>query len=109
MPKHHVLIDSARSIPSKRSKPRPSINWDICILCREVKNESLQCPLKSTKQPAGSGYTSLAEDLLRFQTLQHMPMNLDLDQLDDGNGIEATLQAHKVQQPITSTLCNMIL
>ena len=59
-----------------------------------------------------------------------MPMDLDLDQLDDGNGIEATLQAHKsvwhkkcrlkfnkksydeqswrescmVQQPITSTL-----
>uniref|UniRef100_UPI00358E7FAB uncharacterized protein isoform X1 n=2 Tax=Myxine glutinosa TaxID=7769 RepID=UPI00358E7FAB len=92
MPKRHILMGPTQ--PST-SKPPPSTNWDICVLCQVVTDESLQCPLRSTKQPVGSGYASLAEDLLRFQTLQHMPMDLNLERLDDGDGIESTLNAHK--------------
>ena len=95
MPKHHILIDPSKPMTPKRCKPPPSINWDICVLCKEVTNDALQCPFKSTKQPIGSGYASLAEDLLQFQTLQHMPMDFNLDELDDGNGIEYTLKANK--------------
>ena len=64
------------------------------MLCQVVTDEPLQCPLRPTKQPVGSGYASLAEDLLRFQTLPHMPMDLRLERLDDGNGIESTLREH---------------
>ncbi len=42
----------------------------------------------------GSGYVSLAKDLLQFQDLGHMPTELNLDRLDDGGGVEATLIAH---------------
>ena len=42
-------------------------------------------------------YTSLAEDLLRFQDLQHMPMGLSLNMLNDGDGVETTRRAHSVQ------------
>ena len=55
----------------------------------------MQCPLRSTKQSVGSGYASLEEDLLRFNTLHRMPKDINLDRLDDGNGIEVTLKAHK--------------
>ena len=65
------------------------------MLCKEVTNDALQCPFKSTKQPIGTGYASWAEDLLRFQTLQHMPMDFNLGGLDDGNGIDYTLKANK--------------
>lgn len=77
--KHHILMDPTQPSTSKRSKPPPSTNWDICVLCQVVTDESLQCPLRSTKQPVGSGYASLAEDLLQFQTLQHMPMDINLE------------------------------
>ena len=97
MPKHHILVDPTQPSTSKRSKPPPSTNWDICVLCQIVTDESLQCPLRSTKQPVGSGYASLAEDLLRFQTVQHMPMDLNLLRLDDGDGIESTLKAHRAE------------
>ena len=60
----------------------------------EIPGESLQCPLRSTKKPIGSVCASLAEDLLQFQDLQHMPMNLQLERFDDGNGVEATLRTH---------------
>lgn len=49
------------------------------------------------KQPVDSGYASLAEDLLRFHTLQHIPMDLNLERLDDGDDIESTLKAHRAE------------
>ena len=97
MPNRHILIDPTQPSTLKRSKPPPSTNWDICVLCQAVTDESLQCPLRSTKQSVGSGYASLAEDLFRFQTLQHMPMDINLERLDDGDGRESTLKAHRAE------------
>ena len=99
MSKRHSLVDP-RTQPSasssKQSEPAPSTNWDICVLCQEVTDEPLQCPLRNTKkQSVGSGYVSLAEDLARFRTLQHMPMDLNLERLNDEDGIESTLRRHK--------------
>lgn len=95
---HAKASHSAQPSSSKRSKLLPSFNWDICVLCQEGTNEPLQCPLRSTKQSTiGSGYASLAEDLLRFQTIQHMPMDIKLEQLDEGDGIESTLKAHQAK------------
>lgn len=90
-------MDPTQPSSSKQSKPPPSTNWDICVLCQVVTDEPLQCPLRSTKQSVGSGYVSLTEDLLRFRTLQHKPMDLNLERLDDGDGIESTLKRHKAE------------
>ena len=43
----------------------------------------------------GSGYRSLAEQLISFNELGHMPINVDIKQLDDGGGIEATLARYR--------------
>ncbi len=40
---------------------------------------------------------SLARDLLELQELRQIPAELDLDRLDDGNGIEATLMTNRAQ------------
>ena len=97
MSKRHILIDPTQPSTSKQSKPPPSTNWNICVLCQVVTDESLQCSFRSTKQPIDNGYASLAEDILRFHTLQHMPMDLNLERLDDVNGIEYTLKAHSAE------------
>ena len=97
MSKRHSLMDPTQPSSSKQSKPPPSTNWDICVLCQVVTDEPLQCPLRNKrKQSVGSGYVSLAEDL-QFRTLQHMPMDLNLEQLDDGDGMEFTLKRHKAK------------
>jgi len=97
MSKRHFLMDPSQLSTSKQSKLSQSTNWDVCVLCQVATDESLQCPLRSTKPTIGSGYASLAEDLLRFQTLQHMPLDLSLERLNDGDGIESTLKAHRAQ------------
>lgn len=96
MSKRHSLVDpTAQPSTSTVSKPAPSTNWDICVLCQAVTDEPLLCPLRNTKkQSVGSGYVSLAEDLVRFRALQHIPMDLNLERLDDGDGIESTLRRH---------------
>ena len=105
MAKRHILVDPNQPSTSKQPKLAARTNWELCILYQtETSDESLQCPLRSTKKHIGSGYASLAEDLLRFKNLQHMPMNLQVERLDDGDGVEATLRtvaqemSPKVQQ-----------
>ncbi|KAG0714314.1 hypothetical protein GWK47_014403 [Chionoecetes opilio] len=48
-------------------------------------------------KPSGSGYASLTEDLLQFKGLLHSPMELNVNRLDDGDGVEATLRTHSAQ------------
>ena len=43
----------------------------------------------------GSGHRSLVEQLISFNELGHMPINIDIKQLDDGGGIEATLARNR--------------
>ena len=95
MAKRHIMIDYMQPPTPKQSKPPSTTNWELCILCQVKADEPLQCPLRSTKSSHGSGYVSLTENLHLFQGLQHMPMELNLERLDKGDGIEAT-QEHMV-------------
>ena len=91
MAKRHVLVD----VVTPTSKKHCVINWELCVLCQEDTKATLECPAKSTKAPIGSGYKSLAEHLIQFQSIGHMPMDIDIETLDDGDGIDATMMRHK--------------
>ena len=38
----------------------------------------------------------LHEHLMQFKLLEHMPVDIDINRLDDGYGIEATLMRHQL-------------
>ena len=91
MAKNFALIDASKVISK-----RPCItNWNLCVLCQLDTNAALECPARSTRPTSGSGYKSLAEHLIQFQSLGHVPMDIDINMLDDGDGIEATLMRHQ--------------
>ena len=48
-------------------------------------------------KPIDIGYVSLTEGLTQFNGHRHMPMDLNVNRLDDGDGIEATLTRRSVQ------------
>ena len=89
-----ILVDAETPTP-KRISITSKINRDLCILCQE-NGKGLQCPyaVKNNKASVGSGYKTLAEQLTNFSELGHMPIDVDIKQLDDGDGIEATLMRH---------------
>ena len=89
--KNYALIDT--SIPLSK---RPCItNWKLCFLCQVDTKAALYCPARSKKPNFGTGYKSLAEHLIQFQSLGHMPMGIDINRLDNEDGIEATLMRHQ--------------
>ena len=82
--------------PRTETKAQPvSIDWKLCVLCQERKEESLQCPANSKKTDLGAGYKTLAENLLLFNELGMVPFAINLEQLNDGSGVENTLLKNK--------------
>ena len=91
MSKRHVVIHAGTPAP----KQACATNWAICVLCQQVTQEALQCPARSSKAPIGSGYTSLAQHLLQFNAHGHMPMDIDIERLDEGDGLEITMRRNQ--------------
>ena len=90
MAKRHKLVNASTPAPKKRS----SIDWSLCVLCQAKTGVPMQYPTRSTREPCGSGYKSLAHHLRKFEELGYNPVNVSTSLLDDGDGIEATLMKH---------------
>jgi len=91
MAKRHSLVDTSTPLPLK--KPRVT-DWNLCVFCQKHTKTGLECPARSHKAPIGSGYKSLAEHLAQFEMHKSMPLEIDLNRFNDGDGIEATLMRH---------------
>ena len=89
-------MNISEPVPSKQSRPPSLTNWEQCVLCQNQTSDVLQCPARSSKKP-GAGYVTMAENLRKFQELGHVPLEIDLRRLDNGDGIEATLKAHSAK------------
>ena len=93
MEKTFKLVESELSAPSMSSGHLTVTNWKLCVICQEEKGEPLTCPSKSRRKDVGSGYRSLAENLKEFYDLGQLP--IQLERLDEGQGIEMTMVANK--------------
>ena len=76
---------------------QPLTDWTECIICQKAATEALRCPAESKRGTQGAGYKNLADLLQGFRMAGELPKNLDLSRLDDGGGIEATLNEHKAK------------
>uniref|UniRef100_UPI00358E1F74 uncharacterized protein n=1 Tax=Myxine glutinosa TaxID=7769 RepID=UPI00358E1F74 len=93
MSKSFQLVGLERPVPSTSTHPTQT-NWKLCIICQEDKAESLTCPSQSKRKDSGSGYSSLAANLIRFSELGQLPGTLQLERLNEGYGIEAAMVAN---------------
>ncbi len=94
MAKVYKIMDSEQ--PST-SSPNLPFDWSKCILCQEDTAEVLRCPVESTHDKQGEGYTTITDLLMGFNKINCLPRSLNLSRLDDGEGIEATLKHHKAK------------
>ena len=92
--KRHALVNPALSSTTKQPKPSFAINWELCVLCETETGEALQCPTRSSKLSVGIGNMSPAENLKQFKDLGIVPMDLDVEKLNKGIGIQETLMIH---------------
>ena len=84
--------------PSAKSAKQPAsialTNWALCFLCQEDDKDTLLVDPQRNKDESvkTSTYKSMADRLVEFQSYGKIPMNINLDRLDDGTGITNTLQ-----------------
>lgn len=64
-------------------KPTQTIDWLKCILCQLDTKEPLTSPTRA-------GYKTIAQNIIQFNELDCMPIQIVISHLDHGNGIEAT-------------------
>ena len=95
MSKRPTLMDFTQPSTSKQLKPPSSTNWEICAFC-QVSQVNL-CNVHSDQQSSllVVGMHLWLKTSFNFETLNHMPRNINLERLDDGDGIESTLKAHR--------------
>ena len=69
-------------------------NWTKGINCHMHKEEQfVRCPANSTRSCV-SGYETFVSNLLEFERLGEIPLGVDPKRLDDGEGIQQTLENH---------------
>ena len=85
-------VSQAGTSDQCNSAESKTTTWQLCFLCQIDDNDHLQCPInaKGTK----SGYQYIASNLLEFKRLGCVPMNVNLDRLDEGYDIAETLSSH---------------
>jgi len=93
MSKSFRLADAERLSPST-SQHLTTTDWTLCLICQEEKTETLTKPDQSNRKGTGSGYSSLAENLVKFSELGELTGSFHLERLNDGHGIEAAMVAH---------------
>lgn len=79
-------MDSSSS--HEDSTSTSTTNWKLCCLCQHNTSEKL---LDATS----SGYLTLASNIPQFYKMNCMPILLDPKRLDDGDGIQSTLEKNK--------------
>ena len=90
---------SFKILEGNLSTPSSSIsiqtNCNLCTTCQAETSGNLNCPALSTCIDVGSRYKSITAHLHRFREVGLLPRALQLDRLDDGDGIKETLTKHK--------------
>ena len=77
---------------------RPPLDWSLCCLCRVTTSEELSQPWRGRGRgesehhdeqqgEATAGYRSFETNILKFQELGSVPLNVCPAELNDGSGI----------------------
>lgn len=104
------LIDEP--VPSTSIQTEPAIvDWNKCFLCQAVTSEPVKCPASSKRKDKSAGYKYMAENIKKFHEMNQLPFSVNVEQLDEGHGMEQTLLLHNavVHKSCRATINTRIL
>ena len=96
MSKKFLLRDSADHSEDIEHQQK-QVNWTLCIICQKDCVERLTDPILTKRKDFGIAYQTLAKNILRMDELNQLPKNVQLDRIDEGEGLEAALVANKAR------------
>ena len=71
------------------------MDWKLCIIFQNKTREPLRCLVMSKRKDVGASYASFARNLEEFHKIGSVPGHLNVEQLNQGQGIEHGLKERK--------------
>ena len=72
-------------------------DWSKCALCQAETSEVFHCPSESRRDTQAAGYKTIADLLAGFSRIGCLPRTINISRIDNGEGIEATLNQHNAK------------
>jgi len=94
MAKTFAPVDTSIQVPSTSTISQDVTNWKQCVICQEETKEPLTRPVNSKRKDLGSGYSSLTQNLIRFNQLNKLLLG----------GIEMAMVTNQAQYHQSNTI-----
>ena len=89
-----VVVDTARKISKTDQDNEEGIDWSCCFICQTEKTEKLQSTSQALTGDKEQPYRELAKRIMRFDSMEMLPVTLDLDKLKGGVELSDSLISH---------------
>ena len=70
------------------------INWDKCFICQRDSTEKLQSSLEALSTDSVKAYEELGDRILKFESLNGLPVPMEVDELSGGEALGTSLFNH---------------
>ena len=80
------------------------VDWEKCFICQTETRETLQSSSEARSTDPAKAYSDLGEGILKFESLNLLPVPLNLDELSGGTALGTSLLNHKTKLNKT---CNL--
>ena len=85
--------------PSEVPEEKVPTDWKLCLFCQLKTNEPLTDPTNNYKKSYDTNrtYQELARRIQTLSDLNYLPSFVDVNRIDNGDGIEQTLVINKAK------------
>ena len=78
------------------SRSKGGIDWSKCIFCqKESRSCKTTCPGNSKRSDVSCGYKSMSNAIIGYLQYGQLPVDINVQLWDKGDGIEAILTRHR--------------
>ena len=91
-------ISTTTNVPVRQvNREELKVDWEKCFICQTETRETLQSSSEARSSDPAKAYSDLGEGILKFESLNLLPVPLNLDELSGGTALGTSLLNHKVK------------
>ena len=91
-------ISTTISVPVRQvNREELNVDWEKCFICQTETRETLQSSSEARSSDPAKAYSDLGEGILKFESLNLLPVPLNLDELSGGTALGTSLLNHKAK------------
>ena len=91
-------ISTTTNVPVRQiNREELKIDWEKCFICQTETRETLQSSSEAWSSDPAKAYSGLGERILKFESLNLLPVPLNLDGLSGGTALGTSLLNHKAK------------